>query len=131
MRAPAFWFAVLLLVGPTAGAGDRNHAAASDGEDIVIAARDLAAGAKVTAADLQRVHISKKWATGSQIKADSVSYILDQPLAVPVLKGGVLLWQMFGAPTDSAPGEACARLVRQSKTAVEQVAAARQAVLRR
>ena len=131
MRAPAFWMAVLLLAPLAAGAGDSAKSSRStDRVDILVAAHDLPAGHKVTPDDLLQMHVASKWVTASQIKADAASYILGQPLSLPVLEGGTLTWQMFAITVGRETLDACARVVHQPKSAKEQIAAARQAVLR-
>ncbi len=73
--------------------------APSDAEEawvpVVMAGVDMAEGTIVTMDMLVQRSMPSRYVTSSVIKPDSVSYIVGQPLNVPVQRGDTLLWTQF------------------------------------
>ena len=82
---------------PAVTASDQNGAAAlsEDLAPVVIAAVDMAEGTIVTIDMLMQRTMPSMFVTGSVIKPDSASYIIGQPINVPVKKGDTLSWSQF------------------------------------
>ena len=95
---------------------------------IVVAARDLPAGAVLTFDDIAQRSVPARWVTSSIVKPDSVSYVVNQPLMLPLLEGDPLLWSFMEAGPKEAH-EACAKFEADDSSAAQQVARARQIVL--
>lgn len=126
----------LLMLAPllvvVLGAKPEKEAKASDPERvvIVIAMRDMAAGERVTWEDVAQILVPREWVTTSYVKPDSVSFIIEQQVLLPVMKGDVLTWSLF--ETSKSPISAsCAKATGQPATAAEQVARSRQVLLER
>ena len=64
-------------------------------EPVVIARRDLPPGTVVTIDDLDQRSVPEMWVTASVITPDSASYVVNQPLNVPIAKGEPLRWAYF------------------------------------
>lgn len=89
---------------------------------VVIATRDLAVGEVVTSGDLAQLEVPAKYVTSSVVKPDSASYIVDQKVQVPVLKGDFILWSAFETTTVGEASQKCFEVGAPGKTAAEQVA---------
>ena len=127
---PSRWLAMICLLSLNVAAGDPSRLAPADVE-VVVAARDLAAGETVTSADLAKRTIPAKLITSSMVKIDSAQYIVSQRLQLPVLKGGILTWGHFEMSSNHAILDGCLEAEKLPSTAIEQIARARQAVLQR
>ncbi|MBL8911403.1 MAG: hypothetical protein JNM17_11980 [Archangium sp.] len=62
---------------------------------VTVAARDLSTGAVVKMDDLSQRGIPDALATRAIVKPDSVSYVANQPLAVPLANGDSIPWHAF------------------------------------
>ncbi|HVG57193.1 MAG TPA: SAF domain-containing protein [Hyalangium sp.] len=127
MRHLVFMAALSMLASACAEAG-----AAEPHPDalvpIVVAARDLPAGTVVTFDDLLQRGIPARLVTSSIVKPESASYVVQQPLMLPLLAGDPVQWSFFQlSPKDVH--EACAKFEADEGSAAQQVARARQIVL--
>ena len=104
-------------------------APAKDEVAVVVAVRDIAAGEVVTFEDIAQARVAKKLVTASSVKADSASYIVNQKLNLPVLKGDVLYWSFFETSKASLQHARCAAFGASGGTPESQVARARQIAL--
>jgi Flp pilus assembly protein CpaB len=98
---------------------------------VVIATRDLAAGETVTLEDVSQRRLPAEWATTSSVKPDSANDIINQRVNLPVMKGDILYWSFFEVVRSDESQDRCRQLTQSGKSAVEQLARARQVVLRR
>ncbi|MBX7097695.1 MAG: hypothetical protein K1X89_08285 [Myxococcaceae bacterium] len=62
---------------------------------VVVAAVDLAEDTVVTFDMISQRSVPEQFVTGSVVKPDSASYIVNQKILVPVLAGDPLLWSQF------------------------------------
>jgi Flp pilus assembly protein CpaB len=97
---------------------------------IVIAARDLPAGTVVTFDDLSQRSFPARLVTASLVKPESASYVINQPLKLPLLTGDPVQWEFF-QQSPKEVHEACAKFEADEGSAEQQVARARQIVLSR
>lgn len=64
---------------------------------VVVAARPLAPGAEVQFEDISQRSVPEQFVTASVVKPDSASYVVRQPVLVPVAAGEPLRWSYFEA----------------------------------
>lgn len=83
---------------------------------VVIVRRDLAPGTVLTMDDIDQRSVPEVLVNASIIKPDSVSYVINQPLLVPVAAGEPLRWAHVATwekplhpMNDSAAIDACTR----------------------
>jgi Flp pilus assembly protein CpaB len=62
---------------------------------VVVAAQDIPEGTVVTFDAISQRSVPEQFVTSSVVKPDSVSYIVDQKILVPVQAGDPLLWSQF------------------------------------
>lgn len=91
---------------------------------VVVAAVDIGAGETVTMEKIAQKKAPERLITSSVVKPDSASYIVDQPLLVPVLAGDLLLWSQF-ATVNGDSHRVCREKVHVTGDAREQIARAR------
>lgn len=89
---------------------------------VVVAARDLAPGSKLTAGDLSQRPMPEQMLTGSVVAPESARYALLEPLTVPVRAGDPLQWSFFfnGVPLQEGVvgveiAKGCAEAARRSR----------------
>lgn len=100
------------------------------GKSIVLATRDIAAGEQITFDKVTHT-VDRIELTASAVRAENVSYIINQKTFLPILKGDVLRWTSFEVPNDKATVKGCQDALVPVGTAREGVAAARDTVYRR
>jgi Flp pilus assembly protein CpaB len=123
--------APLLVAVLGAKPGKEPRAPAPEQVSVTVAVRDIAAGERVTEADVTDVLVSTEWVTTSYVKSDSRQYIIGQRVLLPVMKGDLFAWNLFETTADSTLRERCASVTSQPATAAEQVARSRQVLLER
>lgn len=64
---------------------------------VVIAAQDIPEGTVVTYDMISQRSVPEQFVTDSLVKPDTASYIVNQPILVPVHKGDPLRWSDFEA----------------------------------
>jgi hypothetical protein len=116
-------------------ASTRAHAQDNSAEPtelikVVSASRDIAVGEVVTLNDLSERTLEAQWVTSSAVKVDSVKYIVNQKLTLPVAQGDILFWFFFET-TKSTAIQRCDEITRLGRTGVDQIARARQVLLSR
>jgi pilus assembly protein CpaB len=62
---------------------------------VVVAAQDIPENTAVTFDMISQRSVPEQFVTSSVVKPDSASYIVNQPLLVPVQAGDMLLWSQF------------------------------------
>ncbi|MBX7097958.1 MAG: Flp pilus assembly protein CpaB [Myxococcaceae bacterium] len=82
---------VALLVSGTSNAVKRGWTLVS----VVVANADIPEGARITQELVSTRAVPEQFVTSSVVKPDSVGYIVDQQLLVPVQAGDPLLWSQF------------------------------------
>ncbi|MDP2270538.1 MAG: protein kinase [Archangium sp.] len=87
--------APLVVANNAAAAPQDAEAAAEDFVPVVMAGVDMPAGTIVTFDMLVQRSMPARYITSSVIKPDAASYIIGQPLNVPVQRGDTLLWSQF------------------------------------
>ena len=97
----------------------------SESVAILIAARDLAIGQKVTEQDVLEIKIPSAW-TQNVVRADSRQYIIGQSVQLPVLTRDMLTWSSFELTHEKGLVSDCAQAVGLPPSATEQVARLRQ-----
>jgi pilus assembly protein CpaB len=125
IRPPLLLVLLLVLVARPGQTASTRTARIS----VAVAARDLAAGERVTEADIAQVLVSEEWMTTSLVRSDSRQDMVGQRLLLPMLKGDPFVWNLFKTSTDSTLRDGCTQAARTSGTASEQVARARQLVI--
>ena len=83
---------------------------------VVIAKRDLAPGTVLVMEAIDQRSVPEQFVTSSVVRPDWASYVVNQPLLLPVAKGEPLLWAQFATwakplhlMNDAAAIEACTR----------------------
>lgn len=120
----------LLVVSLGAQPGKEPKDSTPEQVSVTVAVRDIAAGERVTEADIADVLVPKEWVTSSYVKPDSRQYIIGQRVLLPIMKGDMISWNLFD-PSSSPLTGSCARASGQPATAAEQVARSRQILLER
>ncbi|MBN1208103.1 MAG: SAF domain-containing protein [Myxococcaceae bacterium] len=95
---------------------------------IVVAADDLPAGTILIPGDLAQRSIPASLVTSSMVKPESVAFIVNMRVRLPMLKGDLVQWS-FVENSHQEIREACAKFGAEDATALQQVARARQIVL--
>lgn len=96
---------------------------------VVVATRDLMAGETVTFDDIAQEKIGKRFVSASVVKPDSASYIVNQKLNYPVLKGDLMYWSFFETAKATQKNQRCLALAAKGANAAAQVAQARQVAM--
>jgi len=98
---------------------------------VVVAARDLAAGDQVKPEDVTQREVPASLATSSVVRPNEASTIINQHTALPMLRGDLVTWAFFETLRDPETYQACQKLAAEPESAAEQVARARQRILAR
>lgn len=135
MRSRSRWW-LLPLLGVLLGAGPRKVPARevpappkAAPVSVLVVVRDLAAGERISKADVAELPIAAEWVTGALVKPNEGQYVFGQRLRLPALKGDLLTWTLIGLEPDPTIQARCVELTRPPATAAEQIARSRQAVL--
>jgi len=97
--------------------------------EIVVATRDLPAGTLLKSTDVATRSVPRALVTASLIPPGSLTYLVDQRLLLPMLAGDPLQWGFFESHHVEAY-QACAPLENEHASAQQQVARARQILLK-
>jgi Flp pilus assembly protein CpaB len=83
---------------------------------VVVAATDIPEGTRVTYDMISQRSVPEQFVTSSAVKPDGASYIVNQPVTVPIQAGDMLLWSQFstGPETDLAT---CLQQVKEARDA--------------
>lgn len=134
MKRPALVLFAVVCGGAfsACGVAQAQNGKEAKGTQVVFATRDLAAGEVVTFDDLTKGVLPDDWPMGSAVTPFTVSYIVNQRVNVPVMKGDVLRWFVFEtAPSEQEAVDRCRQVSAPAATAAEQVARSRQVILSR
>lgn len=120
------WIALVVALVPLASA--RAQGAEPAREAVLVAARDLSAGEKVSTEDLAQRAVPVAFVSRSHVKLADARYVVAQKVVVPILKGELLRWSFFETlPTVYL--EPCKKGLGDPGTPAQQVARARRAAL--
>jgi Flp pilus assembly protein CpaB len=97
--------------------------------DVVVAARDIAAGEWVKPEDLAKREVRSSLVTSSVVTPDQAIHVVDRRIALPMLRGDLVNWSFFETLSDHETYEACHKVTATPGGAREQVARARQGIL--
>ncbi len=93
---------------------------------VVVVNVDVAPGTKLTSDMLSQRPVPEQFVTASVVKPDSVHYVVDQVVSVPMHAGDPLYWAFMAAAANHPPSpgiegvaiaEACAEAVSKSRFA--------------
>jgi pilus assembly protein CpaB len=62
---------------------------------VVVAAVDIKENTTITFDQISQRSVPEQFVTGSVVKPDSASYVVNQKVLVPLLAGDMLLWSQF------------------------------------
>jgi pilus assembly protein CpaB len=87
--------------------------------EVVVAKQDVAEGALITLEMIASRQIPEQFVTSSVVKPDSVSYVLNQKVLVPLQAGDMLLWTQF--ETTRVSERLSSRVQRQARAVTIEV----------
>lgn len=99
--------------------------------EVLVAARDIAAGEVLKREDLSQRQVPGSLVTSSVVKASDASTIVNQRVSLPMLQGDPVNWSFFDVLYDQETMQACEKITVEPGGALEQVARARQRILAR
>ncbi|MBX5481381.1 MAG: hypothetical protein IRZ16_05980 [Myxococcaceae bacterium] len=100
----------------------------ADTVTVLVALRDIPAGVPLRMEDLAQASLPRAQVTSSFVRPEFASYLIDQPVTVPVLHDDPILWSMFEPSRRDEASVRCFGALK-GKTAQEQVAELRARVL--